>query len=106
MRLEKSVLLTGRLFHILLTGLLKRHALISYSPSRKLRKSGRCAGVQVADEYIGLDVLSSQMDVKTSNFRRVPALQIYGCAQPSRQVPMRQMQQYVVQSWNAVKDCD
>jgi len=26
------------------------------------------------------------MDVKTSNFRRVPALPIYGCAQPSSQV--------------------
>jgi len=41
---------------------------------------------QVADDYIGLDVLSSQMDVKTSNFRRVPALPIYGCAQPSSKV--------------------
>ena len=41
---------------------------------------------QVADDYVGLDVLSSQMDVKTSNFRRVPALPIYGCAQPSSQV--------------------
>jgi len=41
---------------------------------------------QVADDYCGLDVLSSQMDVKTSNFRRVPALPIYGCAQPCSQV--------------------
>ena len=40
----------------------------------------------MADDYCGLDVLSSQMDVKTSNFRRVPALPIYGCAQPSSQV--------------------
>jgi len=40
----------------------------------------------VADDHIGLDVLSSQMDVKTSNFRRVPALPIYGCAQPSSRV--------------------
>ena len=40
----------------------------------------------MADDYCGLDVLSSQMDVKTSNFRRVPALPIYGCAQPTSQV--------------------
>ncbi|ELT97506.1 hypothetical protein CAPTEDRAFT_103765 [Capitella teleta] len=39
----------------------------------------------VADDYLGLDVLSSQMDVKTSNFRRVPGLPVYGMAQPSRE---------------------
>lgn len=42
--------------------------------------------VQVADDYLGLDVLSSHMDVKTSNFRRVPGLPVYGMAQPSREV--------------------
>ena len=41
---------------------------------------------QVADDYIGLDVLSSQMDVKVSNFRRVPGIPVYGMAQPSREV--------------------
>ena len=40
----------------------------------------------MADDYIGLDVLSSQMDVKVSNFRRVPGMPIYGMAQPSREV--------------------
>ena len=43
---------------------------------------------QVADDYIGLDVLSSQMDVKTSNFRGIQGLPIYGMAQPSREVWM------------------
>ncbi|GFN91863.1 paladin [Plakobranchus ocellatus] len=38
----------------------------------------------VADDYIGLDVLSSQMDVKVSNFRRLMGLPIYGMAQPNR----------------------
>lgn len=42
--------------------------------------------LQVADEYIGLDVLGSHMDVKSSNFRRVPGLPIYGVAQTSREV--------------------
>jgi len=56
------------------------------------------ACVQVADDYIGLDVLSSQMDVKTSNFRRVPALPIYGCAQPSYQVPDRQTEHVLLQA--------
>ena len=41
---------------------------------------------QVADDYLGLDVLSSQMDVNTSNFRRVPGLPVYGMSQPSREV--------------------
>ncbi|CAH1794464.1 unnamed protein product [Owenia fusiformis] len=39
----------------------------------------------VADDYWGLDVLSSQMDVKVSNFRRIPSLPVYGSAQPSRE---------------------
>ncbi|GFR60006.1 paladin-like [Elysia marginata] len=38
----------------------------------------------VGDDYIGLDVLSSQMDVKVSNFRRLMGLPIYGMAQPTR----------------------
>ena len=33
-----------------------------------------------------MDVLSSQMDVKTSNFRQVKGTCIYGMAQPSREV--------------------
>ncbi len=41
---------------------------------------------QVADDYIGLDLLSSQMDVKTSNFRGIQGLPVYGMAQPSREV--------------------
>ncbi|XP_074649067.1 paladin-like [Tubulanus polymorphus] len=39
----------------------------------------------VMDDYICLDVLSSQMDVKVSNFRRIQALPVYGMAQPCRQ---------------------
>ncbi|KAK6187559.1 hypothetical protein SNE40_005557 [Patella caerulea] len=38
----------------------------------------------VADEYIGLDVLSSQFEVKVSNFRRLVGLPVYGMAQPNR----------------------
>ncbi|RUS88534.1 hypothetical protein EGW08_003710 [Elysia chlorotica] len=38
----------------------------------------------VSDDYIGLDVLSSQMDVKVSNFRRLMGLPVYGMAQPTR----------------------
>ncbi|XP_033644456.1 paladin-like [Asterias rubens] len=38
----------------------------------------------VADEYLGLDVLSSQRDVKASNFRRVPGLPVFGMAQSGR----------------------
>ncbi|XP_041485535.1 paladin-like [Lytechinus variegatus] len=37
----------------------------------------------VADDYVGLDVLSSQREVGTSNFRKVPGLPVYGMAQPS-----------------------
>ncbi|XP_055877580.1 paladin-like isoform X2 [Biomphalaria glabrata] len=40
--------------------------------------------VLVYDDYIGLDVLSSQMDIKVSNFRRLMGLPIYGMAQPTR----------------------
>lgn len=42
--------------------------------------------VQVADNYIGLDVLSSRMDVKVANFRRLMGLPVYGMAQPARDV--------------------
>ncbi|XP_063444021.1 paladin-like isoform X3 [Mytilus trossulus] len=40
----------------------------------------------VADEYIGLDVLSTQSDVMVSNFRRIniKGFPIYGMAQPAR----------------------
>ncbi|XP_064616036.1 paladin-like [Liolophura sinensis] len=38
----------------------------------------------VSDDYIGLDVLSSQMDVQVSNFRKVTGLPVYGMAQPNR----------------------
>ncbi|KAK3090769.1 hypothetical protein FSP39_014489 [Pinctada imbricata] len=38
----------------------------------------------VADDYISLDVLSSQMDVRVSNFRRIKGFHIYGMAQPNR----------------------
>ncbi|XP_012936658.1 paladin [Aplysia californica] len=38
----------------------------------------------VADDYIGLDVLSSHMDVKVSNFRRLMGLPVFGMAQPTR----------------------
>ena len=41
---------------------------------------------QVADEHIYMDELSSQMDVKVSNFRRVPGLPVYGMAQPNTEV--------------------
>ncbi|XP_071829664.1 paladin-like isoform X2 [Apostichopus japonicus] len=37
----------------------------------------------VADDYLGLDVLSSQREVKVSNFRRVPGLPVYGMSQPN-----------------------
>ena len=44
--------------------------------------------MQVADDYISLDVLSTQMDVRASNFRRinVKGLAVYGMAQPGRHV--------------------
>eukprot|EP00057_Strongylocentrotus_purpuratus_P033579 XP_791972.4 PREDICTED: paladin [Strongylocentrotus purpuratus] len=38
---------------------------------------------QVADDFVGLDVLRSQREVGTSNFRKVPGLPVYGMAQPS-----------------------
>ena len=40
----------------------------------------------MADSYIGLDVLSSKMDVKVANFRRLMGLPVYGMAQPARDV--------------------
>ncbi|XP_038060008.1 paladin-like [Patiria miniata] len=39
----------------------------------------------VADEYLGLDVLSSHREVKVANFRRVPGLPVFGMAQPCRE---------------------
>ncbi len=42
--------------------------------------------LKVADDYIGLDVLSSQSDVRVANFRKLLALPIYGMAQASRDV--------------------
>lgn len=44
--------------------------------------------LQVADNYIGLDILSTQMDVKVSNFRKIniKGFNIYGMAQPGRDV--------------------
>jgi len=42
--------------------------------------------LQVADNFVGLDVLSTFSDVKTNNFRRFPSLPVYGMAQPSREV--------------------
>ncbi|CAG5127468.1 unnamed protein product, partial [Candidula unifasciata] len=52
-----------------------------YAPPSLLSTQQR---VLVSDEYIGLDVLSSQMEVKVSNFRRLMGLPIYGMAQPTR----------------------
>ena len=42
--------------------------------------------LQVADDFIGLDVLSSFPDVKVANFRKVPGINVYGMAQPCREV--------------------
>ncbi|XP_070544590.1 paladin-like [Ptychodera flava] len=39
----------------------------------------------VADDFIGLDVLSSFREVKVANFRKVPGLNVYGMAQPCRE---------------------
>ncbi|XP_071106895.1 paladin-like [Haliotis cracherodii] len=40
--------------------------------------------VLVADDYIGLDVLGSQCDVRVANFRKLMGLPIYGMAQAPR----------------------
>lgn len=44
--------------------------------------------LQVADVYIGLDVMSSQMDVRVPNFRKLnlKGFSVYGMAQPARDV--------------------
>lgn len=44
--------------------------------------------MQVADVYIGLDVMSSQMDVRVPNFRKLnlKGFSVYGMAQPARDV--------------------
>ncbi|XP_031574791.1 paladin-like isoform X3 [Actinia tenebrosa] len=39
----------------------------------------------VADEYLGIDVLSTQREVQVSNFRKVPGLPVYGMSQPARE---------------------
>jgi hypothetical protein len=43
---------------------------------------------QVSDDYIGLDVLSTQSDVMVSNFRKIniKGFPVYGMAQPARHV--------------------
>ena len=47
-----------------------------------------CLMFQVADVYIGLDVMSSQMDVRVPNFRKLnlKGFSVYGMAQPARDV--------------------
>ncbi|XP_025089894.1 paladin-like [Pomacea canaliculata] len=50
-------------------------------PASLVTSGQRCL---VADNYIGLDVLSSRMDVKVANFRRLMGLPVYGMAQPAR----------------------
>lgn len=40
--------------------------------------------ILVSDSYIGLDVLSSKMDISVANFRRQMGLPVYGMAQPAR----------------------
>uniref|UniRef100_A0ABM0LZR8 Paladin-like n=1 Tax=Saccoglossus kowalevskii TaxID=10224 RepID=A0ABM0LZR8_SACKO len=49
----------------------------------------------VADDYIGLDVLSSTREVKVSNFRKCPGLNVYGMAQPCREGLSRVVQTLV-----------
>ena len=45
-----------------------------------------CACMQVADEYLAPDVLSTMKEMKVANFRRVPKMPIYGMAQPTAKV--------------------
>lgn len=42
--------------------------------------------VQVADEYLAPDVLSTVKEMKAVNFRRVPKMPVYGVAQPTSEV--------------------
>ncbi|XP_022101422.1 paladin-like [Acanthaster planci] len=53
----------------------------------------------VADEYLGLDVLSSHREVKVSNFRRVPGLPVFGMAQPGREGLAKVIQHLVRQKY-------
>ncbi|XP_021367570.1 paladin-like, partial [Mizuhopecten yessoensis] len=41
---------------------------------------------EVADDYVGLDLLSTQSDVRVSNFRKIniSGMSVYGMAQPAR----------------------
>ena len=54
---------------------------------------------QVADVYIGLDVMSSQMDVRVPNFRKLnlKGFSVYGMAQPARDVSQH--------SWRSFGQC-
>lgn len=44
--------------------------------------------LQVADEYLAPDVLSTIKEMKVANFRRVPKMWIYGMAQPTSEVQL------------------
>lgn len=44
------------------------------------------ASVQVADECLAPDVLSTMKEMKAVNFRRVPKMPVYGMAQPTSEV--------------------
>lgn len=52
--------------------------------------------VQVADEYLAPDVLSTVKEMKAVNFRRVPKMPVYGVAQPTSEV--QQIMSYFTQN--------
>ncbi|MEQ2184055.1 hypothetical protein GOODEAATRI_004040 [Goodea atripinnis] len=51
------------------------------APAELVTKGARI--LQVADEYLAPDVLSTVKEMKAANFRRVPKMPVYGVAQPT-----------------------
>lgn len=45
-----------------------------------------CVHLQVADDYLAPDVLSTVKEMKVANFRRVPKMPVYGMSQPTSEV--------------------
>ena len=64
--------------HILKPSVLTR--LLSYTRSRLF--------LQVSDNYVGLDLLGSQLDLRVANFRKIniKTIPVYGMAQPTNDV--------------------
>ena len=44
--------------------------------------------LQVSDNYVGLDLLGTQMDLRVANFRKIniKTIPVYGMAQPTNDV--------------------